>query len=115
MYWKSPFAALEAVGLIACGQRAACQGCARSQDRHGRCSGTLAQGAGTHSFILVQMRQLRLVAAPAAKLVGMCSAEEPATLLVDAGIPHQRAGGRIHGQSARAMVKVIEDSPCTRC
>lgn len=119
VYWKSPFAALEAVGLIAWVVNArhvkAVPG-RKTDMADAQWLATLARaGLLRASFIPpVQMRQLRLVARQRQKLVGMCSAEKNRLhkVLVDAGIRINVLVADIHGQSARAMVKaLIEGQP----
>lgn len=119
VYWKSPFAALEAVGIIAWVVNArhvkAVPG-RKTDMADAQWLATLARaGLLRASFIPpVQMRQLRLVARQRQKLVGMCSAEKNRLhkVLVDAGIRLNVLVADIHGQSARAMVKaLIEGKP----
>ena len=119
VYWKSPFAALEAVGLIAWVVNArhvkAVPG-RKTDMADAQWLATPARaGLLRASFIPpVQMRQLRLVARQRQKLVGMCSAEKNRLhkVLVDAGIRINVLVADIHGQSARAMVKaLIEGQP----
>lgn len=119
VYWKSPFAALEAVGLIAWVVNArhvkAVPG-RKTDMADAQWLATLARaGLLRASFIPpVQMRQLRLVARQRQKLVGMCSAQKNRLhkVLVDAGIRINVLLADIHGQSARAMVKaLIEGQP----
>ena len=119
VYWKSPFAALEAVGIVSWVVNArhvkAVPG--RKNDMaDAQWLATLARaGLLRASFIPpVQLRQLRLVARQRQKLVGMCSAEKNRLhkVLVDAGIRINVLVTDIHGQSARAMVKaLIEGKP----
>lgn len=114
VYWKSPFAALEAVGLIAWVVNArhvkAVPG-RKTDMADAQWLATLARaGLLRASFIApVQMRQLRLVARQRQKLVGMCSAEKNRLhkVLVDAGIRINVLVADMHGQSARAMVKAL--------
>jgi transposase len=119
VYWKSPFAALESVGIIAWVVNArhvkAVPG-RKTDVADAQWLATLARaGLLRASFIPpVQMRQLRLVARQRQKLVGMCSAEKNRLhkVLVDAGIRLNVLVADIHGQSARAMVKaLIEGKP----
>ena len=99
VYWKSPFAALEAVGLIAWVVNArhvkAVPG-RKTDMADAQWLATPARaGLLRASFIPpVQMRQLRLVARQRQKLVGMCSAEKNRLhkVLVDAGIAVGGAG-----------------------
>jgi hypothetical protein len=114
VYWKSPFAALEAVGIVAWVVNA----------RHVKAvPGRKTDMADAHwlamlaragllraSFVPpLQFRQLRLVARQRQKLVGMCSAEKNRLykVLVDAGIRINVLVADIHGSSARAMLKAL--------
>ena len=119
VYWKSPFAALEAVGIIAWVVNArhvkAVPG-RKTDMADAQWLATLARaGLLRASFIPpVQMRQLRLLARQRQKLVGMCSAEKNRLhkVLVDAGIRLNVVVGDIHGTAARAMVKaLLADQP----
>jgi len=119
VYWKSPFAALEAVGIIAWVVNArhvkAVPG-RKTDMADAQWLATLARaGLLRASFIPpLLMRQLRLVARQRQKLVGMCSAEKNRLhkVLVDAGIRINVVVADIHGASARAMVKaLIADKP----
>lgn len=119
VYWKSPFAALEAVGIIAWVVNArhvkAVPG-RKTDMADAQWLATLARaGLLRASFIPpAQMRQLRLVARQRQKLVGMCSAEKNRLhkVLVDAGIRLNVVVGDIHGTAARAMVKaLLADQP----
>lgn len=114
VYWKSPFAALEAVGIIAWVVNArhvkAVPG-RKTDMADAQWLATLARaGLLRASFIPPQqMRQLRLVARQRQKLVGMCSAEKNRLhkVLVDAGIRISVLVDDIHGVSARAMIKAL--------
>ncbi|BAO80236.1 transposase and inactivated derivatives [Serpentinimonas raichei] len=114
VYWKSPFAALEAVGIIAWVVNArhvkAVPG-RKTDMADAQWLATLARaGLLRASFIPPQlMRQLRLVARQRQKLVGMCSAEKNRLhkVLVDAGIRLNVLVSDIHGSSARAMIKAL--------
>ena len=119
VYWKSPFAALEAVGIIAWVVNAhhvkTVPG-RKTDMADAQWLATLARaGLLRASFIPpVDFRQLRLVARQRQKLVGMCSAEKNRLhkVLVDAGIRINVVVADIHGASARAMVKaLIADQP----
>jgi transposase len=119
VYWKSPFAALEAVGITAWVVNArhvkAVPG-RKTDMADAQWLATLARaGLLRASFIPpLLMRQLRLVARQRQKLVGMCSAEKNRLhkVLVDAGIRINVVVADIHGASARAMVKaLIADKP----
>ena len=78
-YWKSPYAALEKVGIHAMVVNAR-HALTRAQDRYcrSRWLATLARaGLLRGSFVPpAQMRQLRLVSRQRQKLVGQCSAEK---------------------------------------
>ena len=114
VYWKSPFAALEAVGIIAWVVNArhvkAVPG-RKTDMADAQWLATLARaGLLRASFIPpVDFRQLRLVARQRQKLVGMCSAEKNRLhkVLVDAGIRINVVVSDIHGASARAMIKAL--------
>jgi transposase len=114
VYWKSPFAALEAVGIIAWVVNArhvkAVPG-RKTDMADAQWLATLARaGLLRGSFIPpVDLRQLRLVARQRQKLVGMLSAEKNRLhkVLVDAGIRINVLVSDVHGQSARAMVKAL--------
>lgn len=114
VYWKSPFAALEAVGIVAWVVNArhvkAVPG--RKTDMADvQWLATLARaGLLRGSFVPpVQMRKLRLVSRQRQKLVGMCSAEKNRLhkVLVDAGIRLNVVVSDIHGSTARAMIKAL--------
>ena len=114
VYWKSPFAALETVGIIAWVVNArhvkAVPG-RKTDMADAQWLATLARaGLLRASFIPpTDFRQLRLVARQRQKLVGMCSAEKNRLhkVLVDAGIRINVVVSDIHGASARAMVKAL--------
>ncbi len=114
VYWKSPFAALEAVGIIAWVVNArhvkAVPG-RKTDMADAQWPATLARaGLLRASFIPpIDFRQLRLVARQRQKRVGMCSAEKNRLhkVLVDAGTRINVLVADIHGQSARAMVKAL--------
>ena len=119
VYWKSPFAALEAVGITAWVVNArhvkAVPG-RKTDMADAQWLATLVRaGLLRASFIPpLLMCQLRLVARQRQKLVGMCSAEKNRLhkVLVDAGIRINVVVADIHGTSARAMVKaLIADKP----
>jgi transposase len=119
VYWKSPFAALEAVGIIAWVVNArhvkAVPG-RKTDMADAQWLATLARaGLLRASFIPpVDFRQLRLVARQRQKLVGMCSAEKNRLhkVLVDAGIRINVVVSDIHGASARTMIKaLLADKP----
>lgn len=114
VYWKSPLAALEVVGIIAWVVNArhvkAVPG-RKTDMADAQWLATLARaGLLRASFIPpLEFRQLRLVARQRQKLVGMCSAEKNRLhkVLVDAGIRINVLVSDIHGASARAMVKAL--------
>ena len=114
VYWKSPFAALEVVGIIAWVVNArhvkAVPG-RKTDMADAQWLATLARaGLLRASFIPpLEFRQLRLVARQRQKLVGMCSAEKNRLhkVLVDAGVRINVLVSDIHGASARAMVKAL--------
>ena len=114
VYWKSPFAALEAVGLNAWVVNAhhvkAVPG-RKTDVADAQWLATLARaGLLRASFVPpAQFRQLRLVARQRQKLVGMLSAEKNRLhkVLVDAGIRLNVVVADVHGTSARAMVKAL--------
>jgi transposase len=114
VYWKSPFVALEAVGIVAWVVNArhvkAVPG-RKTDMADAQWLATLARaGLLRASFIPPKdMRELRLVARQRHKLVGMCSAEKNRLhkVLVDAGIRINVLVTDIHGASARAMVKAL--------
>jgi len=112
VYWKSPFAALEKVGIVAWVVNArhvkAVPG--RKTDLcDAQWLATLARaGLLRASFIpCPRFRELRLVARQRQKLSGMLAAEKNRLhkVLVDAGVRLNVVVQDIHGQSAREMVK----------
>lgn len=114
VYWKSPFAALEAVGINAWVVNArhvkAVPG-RKTDMADAQWLATLARaGLLRASFIpRAEFRQFRLVARQRQKLVGMLSAEKNRLhkVLVDAGIRIHVLVSDVHGQSARAMIKAL--------
>ena len=119
VYWKSPFAALEAVGIVAWVVNArhvkAVPG-RKTDMADAQWLATLARaGLLRASFIPPRdLRELRLVARQRQKLVGAASAEKNRLhkVLVDAGVRLNVLVNDIHGQSARAMVKaLLQDKP----
>ncbi len=114
VYWKSPFAALETMGINAWVVNArhvkAVPG-RKTDVADAQWLATLARaGLLRGSFIpRVEFRQLRLVARQRQKLVGMLSAEKNRLhkILVDAGIRINVLVSDVHGQSARAMIKAL--------
>ena len=116
VYWKSPFAALEAVGIISWVVNARHVKAVPGRKTDMADAQWLARaGLLRASFIPpVDFRQLRPVAQQRQKLVGMCSAEKNRLhkVLTDAGIRINVLVADIHGASARAMVKaLIADQP----
>jgi len=114
VYWKSPYAALESVGIIAWVVNArhvkAVPG-RKTDMADAQWLATLARsGLLRASFIPpVDLRELRLVARQRQKLVGMCSAEKNRLhkVLVDAGLRLNVVISDVHGPSARAMIKAL--------
>lgn len=119
VYWKSPFAALEAVGIIAWVVNArhvkAVPG-RKTDVADAQWLATLARaGLLRASFIPpLRFRQLRLVSRQRQKLVGMCSAEKNRLhkVLADAGIRLNVLVSDLHGVGARQMIKaLVADKP----
>lgn len=114
VYWKSPFAALEGVGIIAWVVNArhvkAVPG-RKTDMADAQWLATLARaGLLRASFIpAAKFRQLRLVARQRQKLVGVASAQKNRLhkILVDAGIRLNVLVSDVHGHSARAMIKAL--------
>ncbi len=119
IYWKSPYAALEAAGI-----RAQVVNARHVKNVPGRKTdvgdaqwlATLARaGLLRGSFIPpAKLRELRLIARQRQKLVGLLSSEKNRLhkILTDGGIRLGVVVSDIHGQSARAMVKaLIEGQP----
>lgn len=114
IYWKSPYAALEAAGI-----RALVVNARHVKNVPGRKTdvgdaqwlATLARaGLLRGSFIPpAMMRELRLVSRQRQKLVGQLSSEKNRLhkVLTDGGIRLGVVVSDLHGQSARAMVKAI--------
>jgi transposase len=114
VYWKSPFAALEAVGIVAwvVNARHVKTVPGRKTDMaDAQWLATLARaGLLRASFIpCADFRQLRLVARQRQKLVGAASAEKNRLhkVLADAGVRLSVLVQDIHGRSARAMIKAL--------
>jgi transposase len=114
IYWKSPYAALEAVGIRATvvNARHVKQVPGRKTDvGDAQWLATLARaGLLRGSFVPpAQLRELRLIARQRQKLVGLLSSEKNRMhkVLTDAGIRLGVVVSDIHGQSARAMIKGI--------
>lgn len=114
IYWKSPYAALEAVGI-----RAQVVNARHVKNVPGRKTdvgdaqwlATLARaGLLRGSFIPpAALRELRLIARQRQKLVGLLAAEKNRLhkVLTDGGIRLSVVVSDLHGQSARAMVKAL--------
>jgi transposase len=114
IYWKSPYAALEAVGI-----RAKVVNARHVKNVPGRKTdigdaqwlATLARaGLLRGSFVPpAKLRQLRLIARQRQKLVSQLAAEKNRLhkVLTDGGIRLGVVVSDIHGQSARAMIKAI--------
>ncbi len=119
VYWKSPYAALEQVGIQAwvVNARHVKTVPGRKTDiSDARWLATLARaGLLKGSFVPpTQMRQLRLISRQRQKLGGQCSAEKNRLhkVLTDAGIRLNVLVSDIHGQGSRAMIKaLIEGRP----
>lgn len=116
IYWKSPYAALEAVGI-----RAQVVNARHVKHVPGRKTdvgdaqwlATLARaGLLRGSFIPPsRLRELRLIARQRQKLVGQLASEKNRLhqVLTDGGIRLGVVVSDVHGQSARAMVKALID------
>ena len=119
IYWKSPYAALEAAGI-----RAQVVNARHVKNVPGRKTdvgdaqwlATLARaGLLRGSFIPpAKLRELRLIARQRQKLVGQLASEKNRLhkILTDGGIRLGVVVSDVHGQSARAMIKaLIEGQP----
>jgi transposase len=114
IYWKSPYAALEAVGI-----RAKVVNARHVKNVPGRKTdvgdahwlATLARaGLLRGSFVPpARWRELRLIARQRQKLVGQLASEKNRLhkVLADSGVRLGVVVSDLHGQSARAMVKAI--------
>lgn len=114
IYWKSPYAALETVGI-----RAKVVNARHVKNVPGRKTdvgdahwlATLARaGLLRGSFVPpAKLRELRLIARQRQKLVGQLASEKNRLhkVLTDSGIRLGVVVSDLHGQSARAMVKAI--------
>ena len=119
IYWKSPYAALEKVGVQAqvVNARHVKQVPGRKTDvGDAEWLATLARaGLLRGSFVPpAQLRELRLIARQRQNLVGMLSSEKNRLhkVLTDGGIRLGVVVSDIHGQSARAMIQaLIQGSP----
>lgn len=114
IYWKSPFAALESVGIVAWVVNArhvkAVPG-RKTDVADAQWLASLARaGLLRASFIAkADLRSLRHIARQRQKLGGMLASEKNRLhkLLTDAGVRLGVVVSDLHGQSARAMVKAI--------
>jgi len=114
IYWKSPYAALESVGIVAWVVNArhvkAVPG-RKTDVADAQWLATLARaGLLRASFIAkADLRSLRHIARQRQKLGGMLASEKNRLhkLLTDAGIRLGVVVSDLHGQSARAMVKAL--------
>ena len=119
IYWKSPYAALEQVGIAAwvVNARHARNVPGRKTDiSDAQWLATLARaGLLRASFIPpAEIRHLRLIARQRQKLGGMLAAEKNRLhkVLTDAGIRLNVLVSDVHGTSARAMIKaLLADAP----
>ncbi len=114
IYWKSPYAALEAVGIRAkvVNARHVKQVPGRKTDiGDAQWLAMLARaGLLRGSFVPpAKLRELRLIARQRQKLVGLAASEKNRLhqVLTDGGIRLGVVVSDIHGQSARAMVKAL--------
>ena len=114
IYWKSPYSALEKVGIQAkvVNARHVKQVPGRKTDvGDAEWLAMLARaGLLRGSFVPpAQYRELRLIARQRQKLVGMLAAEKNRLhkVLTDGGIRLGVVVSDIHGQSARAMIKAL--------
>ena len=114
IYWKSPYAALDKVGIVAwvVNARHVKNVPGRKTDvADAQWLGTLARSGLLHgSFIPpANIRHLRLIARQRQKLGGTLAAEKNRLhkILADAGIRLGVVVSDIHGQAARAMIKAI--------
>jgi transposase len=114
IYWKSPYAALEAAGVVAwvVNARHVKQVPGRKTDvGDAQWLATLARaGLLRGSFVPpARLRELRLIARQRQKLVGLLASEKNRLnkVLADAGIRLSVVVSDLHGQSARSMVKAL--------
>ena len=114
IYWKSPYAALESVGICAkvVNARHVKNVPGRKTDiNDAHWLATLARaGLLRGSFVpSAKLRELRLIARQRQKLVGQLAAEKNRLhkVLTDSGVRLGVVVSDLHGQSARAMVKAI--------
>lgn len=114
IYWKSPYAALEEVGIAAWVVNArhvkAVPG-RKTDVADAQWLATLARaGLLRASFVPpAKCRELRLVARQRQKLVGMCASEKNRLhkVLTDGGVRLAVLVSDMHGKSARAMVRAL--------
>jgi len=119
IYWKSPYAALEAVGITAwvVNARHVKTVPGRKTDvADAQWLATLARSGLLHASFIppANIRHLRLIARQRQKLGGMLASEKNRLhkLLADTGIRLGVVVSDIHGQAGRAMVKaLIEGKP----
>ncbi|AGA34678.1 transposase IS116/IS110/IS902 family protein [Thioalkalivibrio nitratireducens DSM 14787] len=122
IYWKSPYAALERVGVMAWWSMPVTpETCLAARPTSPMPSGWPRwprAGLLRASFIPpAEIRHLRLIARQRQKLVGMLAAEKNRLhkVLTDAGIRLNVLVSDVHGASARAMIKaLLADAPCTQ-
>lgn len=114
IYWKSPFAALESVGLrpLVVNSKHVKNVPGRKTDiGDAQWLATLARaGLLRNSFVPpAQLRELRLISRQRQKLTGMLASEKNRLhkILTDGGIRLGVVVSDIHGKSARAMIKAI--------
>ena len=114
IYWKSPYAALESVGIAAwvVNARHVNNVPGRKTDvADAQWLATLARAGLLHASFIppANIRHLRLIARQRQKLGGMLAAEKNRLhkILSDAGIRLGVVVSDVHGQAARAMVKAI--------
>lgn len=114
IYWKSPYAALERMGIAALvvNARHVKQVPGRKTDiGDAQWLATLARaGLLRGSFVPpARLRELRLVARQRVKLVGMLATEKNRLhkILTDAGIRLGVVVSDVHGKSARAMIEAL--------
>ena len=114
IYWKSPYAALESVGIAAwvVNARHVKTVPGRKTDvADAQWLATLARAGLLRASFIAQadIRHLRLIARQRQKLGGMLASEENRLhkLLADAGVRLNVLVSDIHGQAGRAMVKAL--------
>jgi transposase len=119
IYWKSPYAALERVGILAwvVNARHARNVPGRKTDiSDAQWLATLGRAGLVHASFIppADFRHLRLISRQRQKLGGMLASEKNRMhkVLADAGIRLNVVVSDIHGQSARAMIKgLLEGKP----